>query len=269
MPYCQTQKVRLYYEVAGQGPELLFISGLNGGTWSWYAQVPFFSRHYRTVVFDNRGAGRSEVPPGPYRMEELAADALGLLDHLRVNQALVVGASMGGMIAQALALLAPERLRALVLVCTHCGGPERLPPAPGVLETLSRIEGLTQAEIIEKDLPFMFSADFMATQPEALEEYRRVQLSAPFQPEFAFRAQLAAIQSFSCCARLRQVNLPALVVTGTGDVIVPPANARLLTELLPRAQLAEFPGAGHAVNVECREEFNARVHQFLRSTLGA
>jgi 3-oxoadipate enol-lactonase len=268
MPFCQCPDVRLYYEVQGRGPDLLFISGLNGGAWSWYAQVPFFQERYRTIVFDNRGAGRSDLPPGPYRMEQFAADALCLLDHLGVQQALVVGASMGGMIAQTLALAAPERVRGLVLACTHCGPPERTPPAPGVLEGISQIQGLTQAQIIEKDLPFMFSHGFLAGQPDAVEAYRRVQLSAPFQPEFAFQAQLAAIQGFSCCRELRDLTVPTLVITGTADVIVPPANGRLLADLLPHAELVEIPGAGHAVNIECPEEFNTSVQQFLQKHLG-
>lgn len=264
MPYCQCPAVRLYYEVHGRGPDLLFISGLNGGAWSWYAQVPFFQKHYRVVTFDNRGAGRSDLPPGPYRMEDFAADALGLLDHLQVRQALVVGASLGGMIAQTLALMAPERVRALVLVGTHCGAPVRIPPAPGVLQGISQNRGLSQAQVVEKDLPFMFSAGFLAGQPDAVEAYRQAQLSAPFQPEFAFQAQLAAIQGFSSCDRISDLTLPVLIITGTNDVIVPPANARLLANLLPQAKLAEFPGAGHAVNVECSDAFNTLVHHFLQ-----
>jgi pimeloyl-ACP methyl ester carboxylesterase len=267
MPYCQCLDVRLYYEVHGRGPDLLLISGLGGGAWSWFAQVPFLKNYYRTIIFDNRGAGRSDMPPGPYRMEQFAADALCLLDHLEVDRALVVGASMGGMIAQALALTAPERLRALVFVCTHCGPPERTPPAPGVLQGLTQNQGLTQAEIVDKDLPFLFSARFLESQPEALKAYRQAQLSPPPQPDYAFQAQLAAIQAFSCCPRLSQVALPTLVVTGTGDVVVPPANARLLAGLLPRAELVELPGAGHAVTVECADEFNALAHEFLQRPL--
>jgi 3-oxoadipate enol-lactonase len=267
MPYAQGRDVRLYYEVQGQGPDLLLISGLNGGVWSWHAQVPFFQGRYRTITFDNRGAGRSEKPPGPYYMADFAADALGLLEHLGVEQALVLGASMGGMIAQELALTAPARLCALALACTHCGAPERTPPAPGVLEAITRNQGLTQAEIIDKDLPYHFSAGFLNTQPEAVAAYRRAQLSAPLQPEFAFQAQLAAIATFSRCRDLPRLALPVLVVTGTEDVIVPPENARLLSGLLPDAEVAEFPGAGHAVNVEAAAQFNNLVHRFFSANL--
>jgi 3-oxoadipate enol-lactonase len=267
MPYCQGREVRLFYEVQGQGPDLLLISGLNGGVWSWFAQVPFFQRHYRAITFDNRGAGRSDKPPGPYRMADFAADALGLLDHLKIGRALVLGASMGGMIAQELALTAPARLQALALVCTHCGAPERIPPAPGVLEAIAQNQGLTQEEIIDKDLPYHFSSGFLKNQPEAVAAYRRAQLSAPPQPEFAFQAQLAAIATFSRCQDLPRLRLPALVVTGTEDVIVPPENARLLAGLLPDAEVAKMPGAGHAVNVEAADAFNTLVHRFFSEKL--
>jgi pimeloyl-ACP methyl ester carboxylesterase len=264
MPYCQTCDVRLYYEIQGRGPELLFISGLNGGTWSWFAQVPFLQKFYRTITLDNRGAGRSDLPPGPYRMSDFAADALCLLDHLKIDQALVIGVSMGGMIAQELALRAPARFTALVLACTHCGAPERIPPAPGVIDALAANQGLSQAEIVEKDLPYHVSREFLEGQPEILAAYRAAQLSAPPQPYHAFLAQLAAIQAFSCCRRLPELTLPTLVVTGAEDIIVPPANARLLAGLLPRAELAEIPGAGHAVHVERTDEFNTLVHRFLQ-----
>ena len=269
MPYCQSRDVRLYYEGKGKGPNLLFISGLGGGVWSWFAQVPFLQNFFHTITLDNRGAGRSEKPPGPYRMSDFAADALCLLDHLKIDRTFVIAASMGGMIAQELALLAPERLSALVLVCTHCGAPERTPPAPGVIEVLAANQDLSQAEIVDKDLPYHFSRTFLEGQTEILAAYRAAQLSAPPQPYPAFQAQLAAIQSFSRCRNLPEIPLPTLVVTGADDVIVPAANARLLASLLPRAILVEIPGAGHAVNVERADKFNDLVHEFLQRNLSS
>ena len=96
MPTCTCETIDLYYEVHGEGTPLLLISGLGGGSWSWYGQVPYFSQYYRTIVFDNRGAGRSSMPPGPYTMDQLARDALCLLDRLEVEKAFVLGLSMGG-----------------------------------------------------------------------------------------------------------------------------------------------------------------------------
>ncbi len=264
MPFCRSHDLDIYYEVHGNGPPLLLVSGLGGGTWSWYAQVPFFQDFYRTITFDNRGVGRSGAPAGPYRMEQLARDALGLLDHLDLGAALVMGVSMGGMIAQEMAFLAPGRLKALVLGCTHCGRPQRVPPAPEVIEVIAANQGLSPAEIVDKDLPYLFSAGFLEEHPEEVAAYRRSQLSAPPQPLEAFRAQLEAIYAFQACEGLDRLAAPVLVVTGTADVVVLPENSGLLAGLLPRAELVELPGAGHLITVECRDRLNRLVHEFFQ-----
>jgi 3-oxoadipate enol-lactonase len=265
MPYCETNDVQLYYELAGSGPDLLLISGLSGGTWSWFGQVPFFAKHYRVIAVDNRGAGQSGMPPGPYRVDQFAEDLLGVLDHLQVSQTYVMGLSMGGMIAQELALLAQDRVRALVLGCTHCGGSERIPPDPELLAQFVNNEGLSQAQIVDKNLPFFFSHGFLLEQPERVGLYRQAQLSAPLQPPHAFLGQVAAIRTFACCERLGRLTIPTLVVTGSADALVPPQNAMVLAGLIPGARLMEIPGAGHALHVECRDELNTLAHTFFES----
>jgi 3-oxoadipate enol-lactonase len=268
MPFCRCSDLQLYYEVHGEGLPLLLISGLGGGTWSWYAQVPYFEPFYRVIIADNRGVGRSGMPPGPYRMEEFAADLLGLLDHLQVEQTLVMGLSMGGMIAQELALLAPQRVRALVLGCTHCGGAERIGPAPDVLSRFADNRGLTQEQIVDKNIGFFFSHGCRETRPDLVAAYRTAQVEAPLQPEPAFLAQLDAIRTFDACSRLARITAPTLVVVGTEDVLVPAQNARLLVKYIPTAQLAEIPGAGHALHAECGQQLNALAHDFFRSLAG-
>jgi pimeloyl-ACP methyl ester carboxylesterase len=197
-------------------------------------------------------------------MADLAADAASVLDHLGVTEAFVVGLSMGGMIAQELALREPRRVRALVLGCTHCGGEQRIPPAPQVLAAFVDNVGLAQEQIIEKNLPFFFSAGFFSASPADVDSYRQAQLEAPLQPPHALAAQLAAIRSFESCSRLAAVRPPTLIVTGTQDVLVPRENARLLAQLIPHAEYHEIPGAGHAIHVECREELNRLIHTFLQ-----
>ena len=118
MPFCEANDIRLYYEVTGNGPNLLLVSGIGGGTWSWFGQIPFFKRHYRIITVDNRGVGQSSMPPGPYRMEQFAADLLGVLDHLEVSETFVLGLSMGGMIGQYLGIHHADRLRSLSLCDT-------------------------------------------------------------------------------------------------------------------------------------------------------
>jgi 3-oxoadipate enol-lactonase len=268
MPYCQCNGIDLYYEEAGSGWPLLLISGLGGGCWSWYGQVPYFKSVYRVITFDNRGAGRSGMPDGPYDIKQFAADARCLLDHLKLDKVFVMALSMGGMIAQELALLDPRRLRALVLGCTHCGGPKRIPPSPRVLETLLDNNGMSQKEIIEKNVPIFFSEGARREQPEAISAYCEAQLSAPEQPEFAFRAQLAAIGTFDASARLSRLKLPTLIVAGSEDVLVPPENAQFMTKQLVQSEMVILPGAGHALHAECCDTLNSLADHFFKRFRG-
>lgn len=265
MGYCSCGGVRIYWEQSGMGPNLLLVSGLGGGTWSWYGQVPFFQRFYRTISYDNRGAGRSDIPQGPYSIRQFAEDSLCLLDCLRVEEVFVVGLSMGGMIAQEMALLAPHRVKALALGCTHFGGELRIPPDPHAIQTLMNNDGLTYEQIIDKNLPLFFSAEFMKSRPEVIDAYRQVQLSAPEQPIQAFQAQLKAIQSHDCSERISGVQAPALLMTGSQDILVPRENTYLMAEKLPHAEVVVIPGAGHALHVECRDELNEIIHHFFQA----
>lgn len=265
MAYCLCGRVRIYWEVNGTGPDLLLVSGLGGGTWSWYGQVPFFQRFYRTIAYDNRGAGRSDAPQGPYSIRQFAEDSLCLLDSLNVEEVLVMGLSMGGMIAQEMALMAPRRVKALVLGCTHFGGELRVPPDPQAIQTLMNNDGLTCEQIVDKNLPLFFSAEFMKSRPEALDAYRQVQLSAPEQPVHAFQAQLKAIRSHDCSERISGIQAPTLLVTGSRDILVPRENTYLMAEKLPHAEVVVIPGAGHALHVESRDEVNEIVHHFFQA----
>ena len=265
MSFCSCGAVEIFHEVQGEGFPLLLISGLGGGSWSWYGQVPFFKEFYKTIIFDNRGAGRSSMPPGPYSMGDFAGDALCLLDHLGVEQAFVMGLSMGGMIAQEIALEAPERVKALILGCTHFGGELRIPPSPEVIRTLMSNDGLSLAEIIDKNIPLFFSKNCQKTRRKLIEEYRAVQLAAPEQPEYALQAQLAAIQSFDRSNRFGEITPPVLIVTGSRDIMVPRENSYLMREMLPEAELVVIPGAGHSLHVECRDELNDLALHFFGS----
>lgn len=264
MPFTRCVGIDLYYETTGGGSPLLLISGLSGGSWSWYEQAPFFERHHLTVTFDNRGAGRSSMPVGPYSMQQFAADALCLLDHLCIDKAFILGISMGGMIAQELMLLAPARIQAAVLGCTHCGGDLRIPPSQEVLDDFMNNEGLSHEQIVDKNLPFFFSETCRRQHPGVVNAYRNVQLATPLQPEHAFMSQLQAIQTFGCCDRLHRVRIPTLIIAGTEDVLVPVANAHILAERIPQAELVEIPGAGHAIHAECRDRLNELSLDFFR-----
>jgi pimeloyl-ACP methyl ester carboxylesterase len=264
MPFCNIGDIDLYYEIHGEGFPLLFIGGLSASTRTWEGQIPFFKNHYRCIVFDNRGAGLSGKPPGPYSMASMAKDALRLLDSLRVEKAFVFSLSMGGMIALELARIASPRLGAMLLGCTHAGGNERIPPSPEVISVLLNNVGLSREQILEKDTALFFSEKFRAQYAKTIVEHYRVQLLAPVQPEHAFQAQLSAIYQFDCTEALEKIKNPVLIVTGTQDVLVPAANSDYLAARLPNSELIKIPGAGHALHVECRDFLNQAAHSFYQ-----
>lgn len=265
MPFCQCKDIRIYYETNGTGYPILFLSGLGGGSWSWYNQVPYFREHYLTITFDNRGAGRSDIPPGPYSIEQFAWDAICLLDHLEIERTFVVGLSMGGMIALELAIAAPERVKGLVLGCTHCGGEARISPLPQATQTLLSNTDLPQEQLVRKNLPIFFSEKCRRERPDLTEAYCKAQLSAPEQPQYAFHAQLGAIAKFDCSKKVQSIKVPTLVVTGTEDILVPKENAFFLSRNIAGAELLEIPGAGHALHAECGDTLNRVIHAFFQA----
>jgi pimeloyl-ACP methyl ester carboxylesterase len=171
---------------------------------------------------------------------------------------------MGGMIAQELALMAQDRVRALVLGCTHCGGDSQIPPEPEIAGKLLDNTGLDHEGIIEKNLPIFLSRECIANRPEVAAAYRTAQINAPLQPDYAFRAQLAAVSSFDACARLHNIEIPVLVVSGSHDALIPRENAFVLAQAIPGAQLAVLPGAGHALHAECADTLNSIADNFFQ-----
>ena len=264
MPFMKVGNIDLHYEIYGEGFPLLFIGGLGGTTWTWSGQIPFFKNHYRCILFDNRGAGLSGKPPGPYSIAGMAEDALHLLDGLMVEKAFVFSVSMGGMIAIELAAIASSRLCAMLLGCTHAGGKAHISPSPQTVAMLMDNAGLSREELLWKQTPLFFSKRFRTQNLKAIKDQYRMQLLAPVQPGYAFNAQLRAIPLFDCTDALGHITAPALVVTGTEDVLVPAANATYLARHLPNAELIEIPGAGHALHVECRDFLNRSAHDFYR-----
>lgn len=263
MAWIENKGVRIYYEIDGEGDPVIFFSGVGGGTWSWYRQLPYFTKRYEVVVFDNRGAGRSDKPKEPYSMEDFADDASLILDKLGIWKTFVVGISMGGMIAETFALKYPKRVRGLVLGATHCGGSERIPPEPEILACFMDNEGLREEEIIDKNTKILFSANFLLKNPDEVEEYKQVQLQAGVQPQYALENQLLAIRNFSCCHRLHHIEAPTLIITGSDDILVPPENSRILKERIPNSQLVVLPDVGHAIHVEAADKFNSLVDEFF------
>jgi pimeloyl-ACP methyl ester carboxylesterase len=268
MPTAFVNDIHIYYEVHGQGPNLTLIEGLGYDLWSWYRQIPVFSRHFRVLAYDNRGVGRSDKPAGPYSHAQNAADLAGLLDHLGWDRTHVLGHSMGGFIAQEFALHHPERLDRLILVATGFGGPNMVPVPLESAQAMMPRPGLSPEEKIRSAMPLAFSSPHWTEEhPEEFDRIVRWRLEYPQPPEAAL-AQIMAATTFNTEERLGEITAPTLVVTGTEDRVVPPENAQLLAEHLPHAHLDIIEGAGHLVTIEAPDRFNEDVITFLRGETG-
>jgi len=264
MPYTIVGDIKIYWESHGKGKPVLVISGVSGGTWSYEESIASWSPYFRVVVFDNMGAGLSSMPDRPYEIAEMADHAAAVLDAAHEEHAYVVGLSMGGMIAQELALRHPARVSALVLGCTHCGGSERIPPAPEVIQRFSDNENLSAEEIVDKNLTVLVTPEFLQKRPDSLKRYKERQLKAPLQPDYALQRQLEAIRNFNTCNRLHAIDIPTLILAGERDLLVPPENGRLLASLIPDAEAKFYGNAAHLIYLECAQLFQQHVVSFFQ-----
>ncbi len=274
MPTATVNGMDLYYEEHGTGDPLLCIMGFATDSTGWLLQVPDFARRYRTIVYDNRGVGRSARPPGPYTIQQMADDACGLLDALGIERTHVLGISMGGMIAQELVLDHPERVRGLVLACTY---PE---PDEATVQTrrftVRQLGGtVTDAGEVKIDLsaidplmffqhllPLVFNPEFIQTELPRLFELFGGALQHGFSLD-AVMAQLEAVMGHRATDRLSRIAAPTLVLTGDADKVIAPANSELIASRIPNATLRKVPGGSHGFNIEMPERFNREVLDFL------
>jgi pimeloyl-ACP methyl ester carboxylesterase len=267
MPYAGVNGQRLYYEVHGEGEPLLCVMGLSADTLGWTLQVPAFSQHYRTIVFDNRDVGQSSEAEGEYEVADMAADALALADALELDQFHLLGLSMGGAIAQEVVLSAPERVRTLTLVVTFGGA-----GAWGRTQGKSwsgRVTGMSREERLEELLLLCLSEQTFENA-EFVEFLRQTLLANPHpQSVEAFVRQLLATSRHEARDRLGALDLPVHVIGAEQDVLVPVWKSRELAELIPGARLTVLEGAAHGVNLEAAEPFNAAVLDYLAATAPA
>lgn len=255
-------KIKIYYEVHGDGNPLLLIEGLGYATWMWYRQLEDFARQYRVIIFDNRGVGKSDKPDIPYSIEMMAGDAAGLLQALGIEKAHVLGVSMGGLIAQALTLNHPHLAHSLVLTCTTHGGPGSVPAPPETLAAMMNKKGLAERDALREAMGCALAPEFAAANHEELEKILDWRLSEP-TPEYARQRQLGAVMGADLAPRLKEIKVPTLILTGDLDRVIPMANSDLLHKKINNSTLEVFPGGGHLFFIEQAPAFNGRVLAFL------
>lgn len=262
MPSVAANGIQIGYQIEGQGPPLLFLMGFTGARHAWYGFPQRFSHRFRVVTLDNRGVGESSAPPGPYSTAQMAADTLGLLDALGLPRVSLVGVSMGGMIAQHVASLAPERVERLVLGCSHHGGPSHVPPGAEALLRMSPGRRGGAHDTLRALVELNFSLPFLDAHPRLIEDMISHGL-AHKMPHAGFLGQLAAVAGHDAAGQLGQIRCPTLVLTGSDDRLIPAANSALLAAAIPGARLATLPGVGHMFWVEAPDAAQAAIDAFL------
>jgi 3-oxoadipate enol-lactonase len=264
MPHLVSNGVNLYYEEHGSGEPLILIMGFTVSSIGWHWNIPALAQDFRTIVFDNRGVGRSDKPDVPYSMPMFADDTAGVLDGLGIEQAHVFGISMGGMIAQEFALRYPNRVKTLMLGCTHCGGQRAvLSKDPDVLNILGNIEAVDvqQAALIMTKVAV--TPWFMQQHMDVLLQLNQLAAQYP-TPKHGMVRQMQAIQGHDTYERLPQLTMPPLVVTGKEDGLAPPENSVTLAQRIPNADLVILSNASHLFNIELPETTAEVVKGFIR-----
>ena len=264
MQYATNDGVRLAYKRTGptHAPTVAFVEGIGYGRWMWRWQRRALDDTYDTIVWDNRGTGDSDVPEGPYTMTQMASDLAAVLDAAGVDDAHVVGASMGGMVAQQFAL-EYDRARSLTLMCTSPGGPEAVPVPEATRERLFDVpEDYDERESRRYKMATAMTESFM-TDNEALVE--RI-IDWRLESDAGDRAlvwQNAAVEAFDVSDRLGEIRVPVLLLHGTADRVVPIENGELLAAGLPDAEFVRFEGAPHLLFVEAADRVNEHLREFL------
>jgi len=259
--------IDIYYEITGSGEALVLISGLGYPLWQWHKMVPYLAKHFQVITFDNRGVGQTDKPAGFYTAQMLAADTAGLMDVLGVEKAVIMGHSMGGYIAQAMALDFPDKVVKLILCSTNFGGPRHVPITAEAWAVLSDTtsDPLTR---FKNGLAVSTAPGWAESHPEMAQEWVDWRIKNPmdlagYQSQMVIGLGLIAEEA-AFENRLPEVEAPTLILFGENDKVVPPANADLLAAKIPNARITILPDAGHFFPIEVPEAASQAVIDFIK-----
>ncbi|MEA2142427.1 MAG: hypothetical protein QOI64_857 [Solirubrobacteraceae bacterium] len=259
MPGADLRDIELYYEERGDGAPLLLVPGIPAVASDWTPLAERLAQSRRVVAYDNRGSGRSTVTPGPYTTAQLADDAVALLNQLEIERADVFGMSLGGMIAQEVALRHPARVARLVLGCTHAGFVHAVQPPQETARAFA-MQTDDWSERMRALAPLAFAQEVDAALLERFIEKKSLDVQDPV----GYQAQIDAVRDHDALHRLGAIAAPTLVIAGDDDRVIPAANSKTLADRIPGARLEVIPDAGHLFFIERPVETVAVLEDFLR-----
>lgn len=265
MPYAETNGIQLYYEERGSGEPLILVMGITAPGQVWEDHASFWEEDFHCIQVDNRGVGRSDKPEGPYTMGQMADDYAGLMDHLGISKARVVGVSMGSPIAQQLALRHPKKVSCLVQMCPWARCDRK---AEAIFRHMVQAKAHLRPEDFQQFIQLLI---FDKTTWDDEEEYegllegqREAALDPRPQPLHGLEGQAEACISHNALDQLPKITQPCLVIGGQEDQFTPTWMAREVAEALPNSTLHLYPDSGHAFHWENIEDFNPRVRDWLK-----
>ena len=253
--------VKLHYEMVGKGEPLVLVMGLGAPGSLWELHVEAYARHFCCIIPDNRGAGDSPSPAGPYTTEMMARDTLALMDELNIGSARVAGISMGSAIAQSMAILEPDRVRSMVLISSWARCDRYM---KDVFENFARIRPLVSPEHFMQLLQLWIFAPehFGSNYADLLLGRAEAQYNS--MADHAFSAQCAACINHDTLDRLGEIQAPCLLTVGDADIFTPPRCSRQMHERLVNSELVVLPGLGHCHHWEDLKTFNETTTKFLQ-----
>lgn len=264
MPYLPINDINIYYESHGAGESLILISGLGGDRTFWQGSLDILSAHFRVIIFDTRGIGRTDQPESSYSMAMFADDLAGLMKALDIPQAHILGFSMGGQIAVQFALTYPEKINKLIIAasCARLNTQIRL-YVDAVLNVYE--DGISTKQMFDLIAPWLFSNTFLSIPGnEAYLQFDENDLEQ--QPLYAWRNQYLAQRAFDITLDLKTIQAASLIIAGELDVFAQLNDAHVLAKEIPQAKLEIIPGAGHLFNFENPDLFHDLVINFLLSS---
>jgi 3-oxoadipate enol-lactonase len=267
LPKIQVNDIRIYYKILGEGFPFILIRGLSSSLDSWPPySIEHFSGKFKTILFDNRGVGRSDIPDGKYSSKMMADDTIGLMDALNIKKTYLLGFSMGGCIAQEIVINYPNRVSKLILNSSWCG------PSHGIVTPIPEENPFPKMLPLMKEGNFegmartltnsLFSEDFIKNNPTIIEKVVKNYIAHPPSPK-GFEGQRAYVETFDTYDKLSEIKIPTLILHGTEDKILPVENAKILAERIPSAELFLFENTGHGMNIQENELWTQKIIDFL------